>query len=411
MKKEYLIYAVSILTGISLLISNAFFVSAQSSETPKDNVEELNKEIAERKEKIRQLEQTMNEYKKVIAQKETEAVSLKNQLSILNNRIAQLQVDIELTEEKIAENQLEIDKLNISIDDKKKAVERQKKIISKMVQNIHSSDQKNYVEIMLTYSDFSDFYNELRATENVYVDLGRSVRSLRIAMDDLSSKREQVETRKKNYIKLQNQLETKKGEVQGQEVAKQNLLDQTRSSEARYKTLLSSLKQQYQAIENEQRSFEDKLRKKLEEQNKVLENGKVSMVWPVPSRVVNSLFRDPTYPYKKVFEHSGIDIRASQGTPVKAVASGYVARARRCTLASCYAYVLIVHTGNLSTVYGHLSQINVADDQYINQGDVIGYSGGRPGSVGAGPFVTGPHLHFETRLNGIPVNPLGYVTQ
>jgi len=86
-----------------------------------------------------------------------------------------------------------------------------------------------------------------------------------------------------------------------------------------------------------------------------------------------------------------------------------VARAKTCSLASCYAYVLIIHTGNLSTLYGHLSQIYITGDQFVNKGDVVGLSGGRPGTVGAGPFVTGPHLHFEVRSNGIPVDPMGYL--
>ena len=219
-----------------------------------------------------------------------------------------------------------------------------------------------------------------------------------------------MEIKRKDLAELRGELENIRVNLNNQIGAKQNLLVQTKSSEAKYQVLLSSLKQQYQVTEGEVRAFEDRVRKKLQQQDKISDGGSVLMTWPVISRYISSYFHDIDYPYRNVFEHSGLDIRAAQGTPVRAVSSGYVARARTCTLASCYAYVLLIHTGSLSTLYGHMSEIIVINDQFVNKGDIIGYSGGRPGTVGAGPFVTGSHLHFEVRLNGIPVNPLGYIT-
>jgi murein DD-endopeptidase MepM/ murein hydrolase activator NlpD len=407
MSRKYLLGI--IVTGVFVVLSACFFdyVKAATLNTPE--IQAIDKEIDLRKKKIQQLEETISKYKQIITQKETETVSLKNQLGIITNRIAQHEADIELTEEKIKENQLEIDALNISISEKKVSIDKQKKIVSKMVENIHATDQKNYFEVMLTYETFSDFYNDIRYTENIYVDLGRSVKSLRIASEELETKKDQVETKKKKYEELKSQLEQSRNDLEGQEAAKEQLLTETKSSEARYRTLLANQKSQYQQIENEQRAFEDKKRKQLEAQEKIVSSGSVLMSWPVISRVVNASFHDEEYPFKKVFQHSGIDIRASYGTPVKAAASGYVARARRCSSSSCYAYVLIIHTGNISTVYGHLSNINVDDDAFVNRGDIIGYSGGTPGTVGAGPFVTGPHLHFEVRSNGIPVDPMPYM--
>ena len=216
------------------------------------------------------------------------------------------------------------------------------------------------------------------------------------------------------YKRLEDQLEEKKADLEEQKFAKEDLLDQTKESEQRFTTLVGNLKQQYRQIANEIASIEIEVRRKLEEQSK-LKNlpggsaGKLS--WPTASRYITSSFHDLSYPYRHVFEHSGLDIRAAHGTALKAAASGYVGRAKHCASSSCYSYVMIIHADGISTVYGHMSSVSVKDNQFVARGDVIGYSGGTPGTVGAGPFVTGPHLHFEVRKNGIPVNPLQYLVK
>lgn len=388
------------------LISSPIFVLAQTANS--SEIDQLNKQIAEKKDKIKELEDTINKYNKNIEKKQTEVKSLKNTLSILDNHITKAETDIELTQEKIKQAQLEIEALQLTIADKEAVMEKQRKIITKIIQNINADKRKNYLEVLLTNSSFAEFYDQLQYTMNVFTDLGQSVKVLRLVKEDLQTKQAQIASKKKTYENLKTELESKRGKLQDQSKAKEILLVETKSSELKYRTLLASLKQQYQAVINEQRAFEDQVRKKLAQQNK-LGDSVGSFSWPLPSRTITASFHDPDYPFRNVFEHSAIDIRASQGTPVRAAAAGYVARAKVCGTASCYAYVLIVHTGNLSTLYGHLSRIDVGSDQFVNKGDVIGLSGGRPGTVGAGPFVTGPHLHFEVRLNGIPVDPMGYL--
>jgi murein DD-endopeptidase MepM/ murein hydrolase activator NlpD len=105
--------------------------------------------------------------------------------------------------------------------------------------------------------------------------------------------------------------------------------------------------------------------------------------------------------YRNLFEHPGTDIPTPVGTAVHAAAGGYVAWNR--TGKQYGNYTMIVHPGGIATIYAHLSKFVAKPDTYVDRGDVIGLSGGRPGDPGAG-LSTGAHLHFEVRQNGIPVD-------
>ncbi len=388
------------------------FLIVEAQTTGNAEIDTLNQQIETKKKRIAELEKAMAEYNDKISKTRLEAVSLKNQLSLLDNHIAQVELDVETTQEKLDTVKLQIQGLDISIADKGKTIERQKAILAELLRNLQQEQDKSYVEIMAGYENFSDFFDRVQYLNKVQQNLGVSARNLRLAKEDLQDKHQQAEERQRAYNELQTELKEKKADLQGQSQNKQNLLVQTQSSELKYKALVSSLKTQYQQTEGEISSIERQVRAKVEAAQKKnpneFDNSGV-LSWPISSRRVTAYFNDPGYPYRTIFEHNAIDIATGQGTAVKAASSGYVARAKRCTSASCYAYVMIVHADGISTVYGHLSAINVSEDQFVTRGDVIGYSGATPGTVGAGPFTTGPHLHFEVRKSGIPVNPLNYL--
>ncbi len=125
-----------------------------------------------------------------------------------------------------------------------------------------------------------------------------------------------------------------------------------------------------------------------------------SFVWPVSGAVVSQFgFRiHPIFGTERF--HSGIDINAGTGTPIAASAGGVV-----ITSGWMDGYgntVIIDHGGGFATLYGHQSQLAVSAGQSVNQGAIVGY-------VGSTGWSTGPHLHFEIRIGGSPVNPLGYL--
>jgi len=98
--------------------------------------------------------------------------------------------------------------------------------------------------------------------------------------------------------------------------------------------------------------------------------------------------------------HKGIDLAGPVGTPVYATADGVISKAE--WFSSYGLYVSIEHGGALQTRYGHMSRLNVASGQQVQKGDLIGF-------IGSTGRSTGPHLHYEVRVNGEAVNPLPYM--
>lgn len=125
--------------------------------------------------------------------------------------------------------------------------------------------------------------------------------------------------------------------------------------------------------------------------------GRVSgagLIWPINGTVTSE------YGYRWGRLHAGIDISDPTGTPIKASKAGVVIYAGSM---SGYGNVVIIdHGGGFSTLYGHQSRMATSDGQSVSQGEVIGYVGNTGRS-------TGPHLHFETRVNGDAQNPRRYL--
>lgn len=126
--------------------------------------------------------------------------------------------------------------------------------------------------------------------------------------------------------------------------------------------------------------------------------------WPTGSKRINYKFHDPKYPFKSTAEHDGLDIEASQGTKVMAAASGIVETVKEGGIGE-YSYVKIRHNDSIATLYGHLSSFMVKQGETVKKGQLIGLSGGKVGTPGAGIYSTGPHLHFGVIEKGDPVDP------
>jgi murein DD-endopeptidase MepM/ murein hydrolase activator NlpD len=374
----------------------------------REQIEELNGEVQKKKAEVDEINGRINHYKNLVLDKKIESASLEDQMVLLENRIAKTQVGIEIAEKEIKSLELQIEKANVKLAEYDKRMRVERELLGSMSRRLYRRQTgKSMLEILLSHSSFSEFFSELYAISSLQRRVNETLTRIHSLHAEAEAEQRAREDRKADVSKKKLALEVDRRKLDEERGLKNNILIETRSSEMEYRYLLAELKREQNEADSEIAYLERALREKIILSERIKDHSTV-LSWPIePTRGITSTFHDPDYPYRHIFEHPAIDIRAYQGTPVRAAAGGIVARAKNAGLG--YSYIMLLHNNDLSTVYGHISRIVVKEDTYVERGEVIGYSGGMPGTPGAGRLTTGPHLHFETRLRGIPVNPMNYL--
>jgi murein DD-endopeptidase MepM/ murein hydrolase activator NlpD len=217
-------------------------------------------------------------------------------------------------------------------------------------------------------------------------------RSLHELRDVEAAHQDAVTLRRDELVAVRRRQDGLRVQAASEEGRQKTLLVEVRSKVKDFEAQIASLKKESDAIAAA-------LRARQRAQQKA-PTGKGVLAAPVPG-VVTSTFGPRKHPiFGTTRNHTGVDFSATTGTPVKAAADGvvFVAGER-----GGYGNTVIVDHGNtLATLYGHLSRIAVAEGTKVTRGQVVGYAG----STG---YSTGPHLHFEVRVNGNPVDPLKYL--
>lgn len=398
------------LTAILFGYTQAMTLHAQTASNGGDlktQIDTLNLQVKSKRGKVKELDSLIGSYKDKISKQEEQQASLQNEVLLLDNRIVKKSLDIERAKTETEALALEIDALTAQIGTQDARITNQKDIASELIRRIRSMDDVTPLEILLTKRSLSVFFDRLNELKRLQDDLMDSLGQVKSAKQALETVKKERDEKRLALIDEKKQLQKEELALESEKNSKLSLANETKSKQDEFERILSELREQQQATADEIASVESRLKEKINSIDEALARGDVLLNWPISTASgITAKFHDPSYPFRHLFEHPGEDIRTSVGTPVKAAAGGYVAWNR---VGRMYGnYTMIVHPGNIATVYAHLSRFLAKPDTYVERGTVIGLSGGRPGDQGAG-LSTGAHLHFEVRQNGIPVNPENFL--
>jgi murein DD-endopeptidase MepM/ murein hydrolase activator NlpD len=273
-------------------------------------------------------------------------------------------------------------------------------LLNKRLVAIYKYGPQNYLQIILSSDSFGDLVSNFGSVAYFVrsdLELIDDVKSaqLRVAEQQtlVEHRREKVETEMKEISVLQNKVSTQQRKISAKVSITKSELSKIQNDRSRLEKALDELEATSKKLEAQIR------RSQQGSQGRILGSGQ--LMWPVACRRITSPFGWRTHPVlKRRKYHTGIDIGVPTGTPVKAADAGIV-------LVSGWQggygnFIAIDHGKGISTCYGHNSRLLVRAGQRVAKGQRISFSG----STG---LSTGPHLHFEVRVNGNPVNPLGYL--
>jgi murein DD-endopeptidase MepM/ murein hydrolase activator NlpD len=325
--------------------------------------------------------------------------TLESQVGDVSTDLALLEQDLALQREKLARItelwRLQTEKLGFLRRQHEQAIDR----LSDRLVAIYQSGNLSTVDVILDSSNFSELVTRLDYARELAAQDERIAESVGLAKDRIQVQQANTTVTRKKVFAVAQAVAARAQQtraVRNQLVARGNALAGTRAERRETLASVQQEKAEYlhevEALAAVSASLASRIQ--TSQSGSTVVPSSSGLIWPVSGPVTSG------FGWRWGRMHEGIDIAVPAGTPVSAAASGRVIYAG--WMGGYGNLVVIDHGGGLATAYGHNSAIVVGHGGSVSQGQTIAFAG----STG---HSTGPHVHFEVRVNGSAVDPLGYL--
>lgn len=320
-----------------------------------------------------------------------------NKIDANNKKKSNISKQVKGLEKEIKAAEAELNKLSIQVEKAQKEVLKKREKLDKgnkdlnaRLRNIYKGGSLGFVDVIFSSENVSDLFSNFEMVKYIFKNDKQVVTKLKSDYKEVQTLQKDLKSKEKKLAAKQKELNSDKSDLtaQSKKLAKAN----------------SNLEGQIDKWEEDSAALSNDI-------NNIVNSGggyqgsstgsSGGYLWPVPGHTrVTSTFGYRICPYHGPELHSGIDIPAPHGRSVIASKGGKVIIA-----GWYYSYgkaVVIDHGNGVTTLYGHNSSLNVSVGQVVRKGQTIA----RIGSTGNS---TGPHCHFEVRVNGTPRNPMSYL--
>ena len=352
------------------------------------NVNELRSQKSTLDRQKQQKERQLKETKK-------EQQTISGQLRDIGETIEKTDRDLESIRSRQADTEQAIRQTEKELAAAEEKLEERTGILAERLKQIYQQGDVSYLEVLLEATDFRDFLVRYHLLEKIAEQDMQLVEEIEAEREKIAQKQAELEEKNRQLASLEQEAQANMAVLEQKKGEKKALMASLATEKAVLERGLAELEQASNQIAA-------KIRASTARSGGYSGNPSGRFLWPTPgySKITSDygMRVHPILGTKKL--HTGIDIGAPSGTSIVSGDAGVVIHAG--WLGAYGNAVVVDHGGGLSTLYGHMSSIAVREGQQVTAGQKLG-------GVGSTGLSTGPHLHFEVRVNGDPVSPWGYL--